>query len=103
VDRVYTMVGDIAVASREQASGVEGINGALAQLQDATQRNAAAVQQAAHSAMLLKDESAGLFELVSRFRLDDSGQAPAANAPVFRRAPPVPLVGSPSRRRLASR
>jgi methyl-accepting chemotaxis protein len=77
VEEVNELIGVIAIASREQASGVEGINTALVQLQGTTQHSAAMVQDAAHSAVQLKDESGMLFEVVAQFRVDEV-DAPAA-------------------------
>jgi len=81
-EQVNELLGVIAIASREQASGVDSVNGALGQLQGVTQDNAAAVQGAAHSAAKLRDEAARLFELVRRFRLDQQAaeEPPAALA-----------------------
>jgi methyl-accepting chemotaxis protein len=85
---VNDLIGVIALASREQANGVEGINSALAQLQGATQGNAAVVQQAAHSAKRLREEAARLSELVGRFRIDTAvtgGATGLAHAAAARR------------------
>ena len=71
VERMNTLIGEIAAASGEQASGVAGINKAMAQLQGVTQNNAALVQHAAASAVALKEEAARLTELVGRFKVDD--------------------------------
>jgi len=46
------------------------VNRALVQLQGVTQQNAALVQQAASAAVSFKEESAKLFDLVARFRVD---------------------------------
>ena len=70
VEEVNELIGIIAIASREQSSGVEGVNGALAQLQGVTQQNAALVQQAASSSVTFKEEAGRLSELVARFRVD---------------------------------
>ena len=78
IEEVNEMIGVIAIASREQASGVEGINSALAQLQGATQQSASAVQQAAFAAVRLKEESASLYDTVARFRVDEAAPEPAA-------------------------
>jgi methyl-accepting chemotaxis protein len=75
VEEVNELIGIIAVASREQSSGVEGVNKALMQLQGTTQQNAALVQQASSSAMTFKEEAGRLFELVARFRVDQQGFA----------------------------
>jgi methyl-accepting chemotaxis protein len=82
VEEVNELIGVIAVASREQASGVEGINTALVQLQGVTQQNAAVVQDAAFSSVTLKEEAGRLFELVGRFQVDAAPRehSPAAGA-----------------------
>jgi methyl-accepting chemotaxis protein len=72
VEEVNELIGVIAVASREQASGVEGINKALSQLQSVTQHNASVMQDAAYAAVQLKEESAKLFGLVGQFRVDEA-------------------------------
>jgi methyl-accepting chemotaxis protein len=86
-EEVNELIGIIAIASREQASGVDGINGALSQLQGSTQANAAAVQSAAHAATQLREEAGRLLELVRRFRTDE----------------PEAAARSPSAQRLAGR
>jgi methyl-accepting chemotaxis protein len=84
VESVNEQIGVIAVASREQSSGMEGINTAIAQLQGATQQSAAVVQDTAHAAVRLKEEASRLFDLVARFRIDEAPiarPAPATQAP----------------------
>jgi methyl-accepting chemotaxis protein len=76
VEEVSQLIGEIAIASGEQASGVEGINRAIVQLQGVTQDNAALVHDAASSSARLKEEAARLSELVGRFRVDSDGAAP---------------------------
>ena len=78
VEQVSELIGVIAVASREQSSGVEGVNTALTQLQGATQKNASAVQDAAFASVTLKEEAARLSQLVGGFRLDAARAAPRA-------------------------
>ena len=80
VEEVNELIGVVAIASREQATGVDGVNTALLKLQGATDQNAAVVQDAAYSAVTLKEEAARLFELVARFRVAESeaaGEGPA--------------------------
>jgi methyl-accepting chemotaxis protein len=88
VEQVNELIGVIAIASREQASGVESINTALSQIQGATQHNAAVVQDAAMASVQLKEESSRLFDLVAHFQVDAVAEAPAAapSAPRARRA-----------------
>ena len=84
VEQVNELIGVIAVASREQASGVESVNKAITQLQAVTQKTSAVVQDAAFASVGLKEEAARLFELVGRFRTDEAGKAvrPVADAQV---------------------
>ena len=82
VQQVRELISEIAVASREQNSGVEEMNKALVQLEGMTQQNAALVEQAAASALTFRDESAHLAGLVNQFRLDGQEKArPQAAAP----------------------
>ncbi|MGZ5041519.1 MAG: methyl-accepting chemotaxis protein [Usitatibacter sp.] len=89
VEAVNEQIGVIAVASGEQASGVEGVNKAVSQLQGATQHNASVVQDAAMAAMSLKEESAKLLELVSRFQVDPEARRPGAGSGVVQTLPPA--------------
>jgi methyl-accepting chemotaxis protein len=73
VGKVNTLIGEIATASGEQARGVEGINRALVQLQQATQRNAGLVHESARSSDAMRGQATRLFELVGRFRLAEGG------------------------------
>jgi methyl-accepting chemotaxis protein len=86
VEQVNELLGVIAIASLEQSGGVEAINRALVQLQSVTQQNAAVVQQAAFSAVTLKEEASGLFDLVGRFRMDETHAAVPAPRPAPRPA-----------------
>jgi methyl-accepting chemotaxis protein len=86
IEEVNEMIGVIAIASREQATGVEGINSALAQLQGATQQTASAVQDAAFAAVRLKEESGRLYDTVARFRVDETAPPPALVASLPRRS-----------------
>lgn len=81
IEQVNELIGIIAVASREQSAGVEGIHKALAELQGATRHNAALVQQAAFSAVTFKEEAGRLSELVGRFRIDDAAGGAVGAAP----------------------
>jgi methyl-accepting chemotaxis protein len=81
VEHANELIGVIAVASREQSSGVESVDKALARLQADTQQNAALVQRAAEASEALRRDSARLLALVESFRTDDSG---AAKLPALR-------------------
>jgi aerotaxis receptor len=64
-----TLAGSIATASREQASGIEQVNAAVAQLDRVTQQNAALVEQAAAATLSLNEQATRLTEAASVFRL----------------------------------
>jgi methyl-accepting chemotaxis protein len=86
VGQVDVLIREIAEASSEQSTGVEEMNKGLIRLEAVTEHNANLVQQANQSALILKDESARLFELVGHFRLDGH---PAATDPHPLPTPPV--------------
>ncbi|WP_244817337.1 methyl-accepting chemotaxis protein [Caballeronia sp. Lep1P3] len=69
VARVNAIVGDIGVASREQACGIEQVNAAVMQIGEATQQNAALVGEAEHSTAELRDQAERLSRAVSMFRV----------------------------------
>ncbi|NML45184.1 hypothetical protein HHL11_15630 [Ramlibacter sp. G-1-2-2] len=62
------LIGQIARASSEQSTGVLEINHAIAQVDTATQQNAALVEEASASAAAFQQEAARLVEVVGRFR-----------------------------------
>ncbi|MES2296149.1 MAG: methyl-accepting chemotaxis protein [Pseudomonadota bacterium] len=81
VKRVTDIMGEITVASREQSEGIDQINSAITLMDDATQQNAALVEQAMASADALEQQSKSLVELVSVFKLSEAqerGAPPAA-------------------------
>jgi methyl-accepting chemotaxis protein len=80
VEEVNELIGVIAIASREQASGVENINVAITRLQGVTQHTVSAVEDAALSAVRLKEEAARLFELVGQFQVDEMEAVSPASA-----------------------
>jgi methyl-accepting chemotaxis protein len=74
VRRVTDLIGDIAAASEEQRAGIEQVNGAITQMDQVTQQNAALVEQAAAAADAMQDQARGLAALVGTFQ---TGQAAA--------------------------
>ncbi|MBX3618770.1 MAG: HAMP domain-containing protein [Rhizobacter sp.] len=67
--RVAAIVAEISTASDEQSSGVAQIGQAVMQLDQATQQNAALVEESAAAAESLKQQSVALVRAVSVFRL----------------------------------
>ena len=69
IQRVANIVGDIAAASREQSGGISVINGAVSQLDQSTQQNAAMVEQTSAASSSLQDQAHALAKLTQSFRL----------------------------------
>ncbi len=69
VRRVTDLIGEISSASAEQAGGISQIGAAVMQLDQATQQNAALVEQSAAAADSLKQQAARLAEAVKVFKL----------------------------------
>jgi methyl-accepting chemotaxis protein len=105
VKRVTDIMAEIAAASVEQSSGIDQVNQAVTQMDEVTQQNAALVEQAAAAAESLEEQSNGLADSVSVFKLDDSAAsgrrrpalaapktASRALAPAPKRAPKPPRI-----------
>jgi methyl-accepting chemotaxis protein len=60
---------EITAASTEQSAGIEQVNGAVAQMDQVTQQNAALVEEAAAAAGSLQEQAASLARLVASFRI----------------------------------
>ncbi|MDR7296824.1 methyl-accepting chemotaxis protein [Pelomonas aquatica] len=69
IDRVAQIVREISAASREQSTGVSQVGQAITQMDEATQQNAALVEESAAAAESLKHQAAELVRLVSTFRV----------------------------------
>lgn len=69
VQRTAELVGEIAVSSQEQRSGIEQINSALHQLSEIIQQNASSAEAMATSAELLNAQAGALDSAVSFFKV----------------------------------
>jgi len=69
VQKVAHIVSEISAASREQTSGIEQVNVAIANIDRTTQQNAALVEEAAAAAESLSEQTHRLSSLVSAFEL----------------------------------
>ena len=85
VKRVTDIMAEIALASQEQTAGIESVNQAIGQMDEATQQNAALVEQAGAAAMSLGDEAAALSRVVSIFKLGDAEPTASASGAALRR------------------
>jgi methyl-accepting chemotaxis protein len=69
VQEVADLVGRISAATNEQTEGIAHVDGAVQQLDQVTQQNAALVEESAAAAESLKQQAARLVEAVGVFRL----------------------------------
>ncbi|CAN7248006.1 methyl-accepting chemotaxis protein [Pseudoduganella sp. LjRoot289] len=88
IRRVTDCMGCITLASQEQSEGIERVNRAIGDMDQATQQNAALVEETAAAAESLREQAGELVALVHVFRLGegDAGSglsvaAPAGAAP----------------------
>ena len=101
IARVTDIMGEISAASTEQSSGVGQIGDAITQMDQATQQNAALVEESAAAAESLKDQARQLVQVVSVFKLDarvateESPRAPAPAAKTASVASPAMPVRKP--------
>ena len=84
VKRVTDIMNEISTASQEQTDGIVMVNEAIGQMDDATQRNAALVEQATAASTQLQDEAHALADVVSIFKLQEQGRGPRLAAPLVR-------------------
>lgn len=80
VAEIDKLVAVIATSSEDQASSLNEINQAIAQMDQVTQQNAAMVEEATAAAASLKSESSQLAANVSRFRVEPGAGKTAPNA-----------------------
>ncbi|OZI35132.1 chemotaxis protein [Bordetella genomosp. 1] len=71
VRRVTDIIGEISVASQQQASGIEQVDQAVAEMDGMTQQNSGLVQQLGATVQQLGAQSMALRETVQVFRMGD--------------------------------
>jgi methyl-accepting chemotaxis protein len=74
VKKLTDVVHEISAASATQASGIEQVSNAIAQLDRSTQENAALVEESAAAAETLSRQSAEMVQAAAVFKLTDDGQ-----------------------------
>jgi methyl-accepting chemotaxis protein len=95
IRRVTDIMGEISAASNEQALGVAQVGEAVTQMDQATQQNAALVEEMAAAAGSLRTQSNDLVQVVAVFKLDGAAtQRAAVAAPV---PAPARMVAAPMR------
>jgi len=81
VERVAQLLQAIDAASAEQAQGIHQVRGVIAEMDEATQQNAAMVRQAAAAAETMRTQAHHLTEVVATFRTRDDATSLPAPAP----------------------
>jgi len=69
VKRVTDIIAEITAASQEQASGIDQVNRAILQMDDATQQNAALVEETTSAAQSMKEQAVELLRQVETFKV----------------------------------
>ncbi len=100
VKRVSDLIGEITAANQEQTSGIGQVSGAVSQLDQVTQQNAALVEESAAAAESLKQQAVRLVESVSVFTVDASSSHAAPSAATAPTVAPraTPSASSPVRK-----
>ena len=103
IERVTGIMAEISAASSEQSNGVTLVGGAVSQMDENTQQNAALVEQMAAAASALTTQANDLVEAVAVFKLDQRAAGAGANAHAAARprarpagAPPASATRQPA-------
>jgi len=94
VQRVTSLVSEIAAATQEQSTGLNEINKAVVSMDEVTQQNAALVEEAAAAAESMDAQAHALTEIVARFKTGVEvrrTEAPRAKTSVTHQAAPKPM------------
>ena len=103
VSEIASLITEIASASQEQADGLRDVSGAISQMDQATQQNAAMVEECTAAAHSLLSESERLTKLIGFFDVGQniarSGQLSKPSAPVVRPDPAPKPASKPVAKR----
>jgi methyl-accepting chemotaxis protein len=88
VEKVSSLIAEIAQASQEQSSGIGQVNTAISQMERVVQQNASLVEEAAAATESMTAQSASLLQMVSRFKVvEGEASTPVTVASAGPRAP----------------
>jgi len=99
IRRVTDIMGEISAASREQSTGVAQVGEAITQMDQATQQNAALVEEMAAAASGLKSQALQLVNTVATFRTGAQGAAapaPQTTSQTAQAMPAAPAARQPA-------
>ena len=97
ISRVTDIMGEISAASREQSQGVAQVGEAVTQMDQATQQNAALVEESAAAADALQRQARALVDSVAIFQLGGADKGFAQAALTARPVAAVRAAGQSSR------
>jgi methyl-accepting chemotaxis protein len=97
IRKTAELVREVAAATAEQSSGVSQMNRTMGQMDDVTQRNAAASEELASTAEEMTSQAQSLRELMSFFRAGDAEADGARWPAAAHTAPPRPAMAVPVR------
>jgi len=92
VKKVVDIVNEIAAASQEQSSGIEQVNRAVMQMDEATQQNAALVEEAAAAARAMQEQADRLHAQMGFFRVHGATPHTSAKNALLTRKPAFATV-----------
>jgi methyl-accepting chemotaxis protein len=94
IRKVVEIVSDISAAGAEQATGLDQINTAVAQMDELTQQNSAVVEQNASAAKTLEHQSQAMDERMRFFRVAAAAPADKMPSVVTRRSSARPAAAA---------
>jgi uncharacterized phage infection (PIP) family protein YhgE len=97
VKRVTDIIGEIADASAEQTAGIEQVNKAIAAMDQATQQNAALVEESAAAAATMREQAANLTRVISGFVVSAQDAKPGAQIHLISSQGPKAAPGKASK------
>ncbi len=92
IQKVTQTMGEISAASHAQATGVAQVGQSVAQMDQATQQNAALVEEMAAAASGLRAQAQDLVQVVAMFKLGDAAPSAAGTGVAHTRQPPKRLT-----------
>jgi methyl-accepting chemotaxis protein len=107
IRRVTDIMAEITHASAEQSGGIEQVNKSISLMDEATQQNAALVEESAAAAASMQEQAAKLAQVVGVFKLEAQAAAAPARAVVVlpkkpAAAPKAPVAAKPVARAKAA-
>ncbi len=95
IKKTADLIQEIASASAEQDSGIGQINGAMTQLDQVTQQNAAGSEELASASEEMSAQAQQLIQMMEFFRVDDTHQMQAQHRAAPQRAQVTPVRQAP--------